>query len=59
MYFLDNGKATPTPIPYKNRNRIKKDIEGAIQDNNPASVWNIVLRLIKICLPNSSAYDWI
>jgi len=54
MYFLDNGNATPTPIPYKNRNKIKKDIEGAIQENNPASVWNIVLRLIKISLPKSS-----
>lgn len=54
MYFLDNGNATPTPIPYKNRNKIKKDIEGAIQENNPASVWNIVLRFIKISLPKSS-----
>lgn len=57
MYFLESGNAIPTPTAYKNRNKIKNDIEGAMQDNNPVRVWKTVLRLIKICLPNSSAYD--
>jgi len=38
IYFRDKGNATPTPIPYKKRNNIKKDIEGEIQDNNPVIV---------------------